>query len=185
MTAVVAGTPARPITVRPAPRREPPFDDELPADAASVAGRRLRLAAAMEQPLPFEHWPPLPPRVDRQRSWAAPTLTGRSDLPDPASSGRKLLVALLEVRAGLRPLRQLTGWLSPAVLAGLTTELARVPAPSTGVRQATVKSVHVCEPADGVAEIAAVICTGARHRAIAARLEGLDGRWRCVRLQLG
>jgi hypothetical protein len=26
---------------------------------------------------------------------------------------------------------------------------------------------------------------GTRYRAVAARLEGLNGRWRCVRLQLG
>jgi uncharacterized protein DUF6459 len=185
MTAVVTAPLERPITVRAAPRREPPFDDELVGDSASSGGRQPRLAAVMEQPLPFDEWPPVPPRADRQRSWAAPTLAGRGTLPDPASSARKLLVALLEARAGLRPLRQLAGWLSPAVLAGLSTELARVPAPETGVRQATVKSVHVCEPADGIAEIAVVVCTGTRHRAIAARLEGLDGRWRCIRLQLG
>jgi hypothetical protein len=95
------------------------------------------------------------------------------------------LVALLEVRAGQRPLRQLGAYLSPAVLLGLQTELARVPGPSGSGRSAVLKSVHVCEPAEAVAEISAVICSGKRHRAIAARLEGSGGRWRCVRMQLG
>jgi hypothetical protein len=48
-----------------------------------------------------------------------------------------------------------------------------------------VKSVRVCEPVDGVAEVAAVISQGGRCRAVAARLEGVDGRWRCVHLQIG
>ena len=38
---------------------------------------------------------------------------------------------------------------------------------------------------DGVVEAAATVRVGARYRAIAFRLEGLDGRWRCVRLQIG
>jgi hypothetical protein len=49
----------------------------------------------------------------------------------------------------------------------------------------TIRSVRVCEPADGVAELSAVVQVGTRYRAVAARLEGLNGRWRCVRLQLG
>jgi hypothetical protein len=48
-----------------------------------------------------------------------------------------------------------------------------------------VTSVHVSEPADGVAEIAAVIRRGPRFHAVAARLEGIDGQWRCVQLQIG
>jgi hypothetical protein len=46
-------------------------------------------------------------------------------------------------------------------------------------------SLHFAEPADGVAEVAAIVRIGDRFRAIALRLEGLDGRWRCVRLQIG
>jgi hypothetical protein len=48
-----------------------------------------------------------------------------------------------------------------------------------------VHSIHIIEPADGVAEIAAIVRVGERFRAMALRLEGLDGRWRCVRLQIG
>jgi hypothetical protein len=42
----------------------------------------------------------------------------------------------------------------------------------------------VDEPADGVAEVCAVVSHGERFRAIALRLEGIDGRWRCTVLQL-
>src|SRR3712207_7630272 len=38
--------------------------------------------------------------------------------------------------------------------------------------------VHVCEPVDGVAEITAVARRAGRAHAVAARLEGIDGRWR-------
>jgi len=45
--------------------------------------------------------------------------------------------------------------------------------------------VHVCEPVDGVAEISAVARRAGRAHAIAARLEGIDGRWRCTAVQIG
>jgi hypothetical protein len=48
-----------------------------------------------------------------------------------------------------------------------------------------VRSIRVGEPADGVAEVCAVIQRGRRYFATAARLEGFDGRWRCVALRLG
>jgi hypothetical protein len=47
-----------------------------------------------------------------------------------------------------------------------------------------VKSVRVSEPADGVAEVAAVVLRGTVYSAAAARLEGFDGRWRAVALEL-
>ncbi len=37
----------RPITVRPAPRREPPFDDEM---------THLRLVGRHDRALPFDSW---------------------------------------------------------------------------------------------------------------------------------
>ena len=55
------------ITLRAAPRREPPFDDELPA-------RHLRLIGPFDQPLPFREMPrsPLPRRVCDLRAEATP-----------------------------------------------------------------------------------------------------------------
>jgi hypothetical protein len=48
-----------------------------------------------------------------------------------------------------------------------------------------VRSVRVSEPHDGVAEVCAVVQQGPRCRAIALRLEGIDGRWQCTALQIG
>jgi hypothetical protein len=48
-----------------------------------------------------------------------------------------------------------------------------------------VVSVRVCELGPAVAEACAVVATGARSRAVAVRLEGIDGRWRCTALEIG
>jgi hypothetical protein len=48
-----------------------------------------------------------------------------------------------------------------------------------------VRSVHVCQPAPGTAEVSVHVRHGHRSRAIAARLERRNGRWTCVALQLG
>ena len=61
--------------------------------------------------------------------------------------------------------------------------MRRGAAPST--RQAVVRGVRVCLPADGVAEASAVVIDADRVRAVAVRLEGLDGRWRATALEVG
>jgi len=161
------------ITVRPAPPREPPFDDELPP-------RHLRLVGPHDRPLPFA---PSRRRLTDPRDVFAAQPTGRGQLPEPRWFGRRLLIAALEVIAGRRSPQQLAQHLSQAVLTGLIADRDK---PRRGWTQpAVLRSIRVCEPADGVAEISAVIQIGPRFRAVAARLEGLDGRWRCVRLQLG
>jgi rhodanese-related sulfurtransferase len=45
--------------------------------------------------------------------------------------------------------------------------------------------VHVFRPGPASAEVSVHVRHGHRSRAIAARLEQRDGRWRCVALQLG
>jgi hypothetical protein len=163
---------ARPVVVRPAPRREPPFDDELPG-AGPQYGRH-------DQRLPFERlparpvlWQPRPP-VPRK-------------LPDPAPWGRRLLIGLIETAGGHRPLQQLASMVSPSVGRGLGADFER--AARTGTRhwlhRATIRSLRVAEPAAGVAELCATVEAGQRVRAVAMRLEEHHDRWRCTRLQLG
>ncbi len=41
------------------------------------------------------------------------------------------------------------------------------------------------QPTDGVAEVAAVFRTAERVRAMAFRIQGIDGRWRITHLQIG
>jgi hypothetical protein len=173
MTAVlVAPAPGRPIIIRPAPRREPPFDDEL-TDTASLPSR-------YDQRLPFER-PAGPPRVWRS---GPPRPTG---LPDPGSWGRRLLIGLIEAAGGRRPLHQLATLLSPSVSRGLGADFERAASEGTHhwLHRAGLRSLRVSEPADGVAELCATVDNGARVRALALRLEAHHGRWCCTRLQLG
>lgn len=163
-----ARTPLR-VVVRPAPRREPPFDDEL--SEPSRAGR-------YDRHLPFAI--PGPQRV-RLRP-----VTGPLGLPDPAAWGRRLLVGLIECADGRRPLHQLASMLSMSITRGLRQDFEQSGASTTRwLRHGTVRSVLVCCPVDGVAELSATLECGARVRAVALRLEERHGRWCCTRLQLG
>lgn len=164
---------ARALTVRPAPRREPPFDDEIPP-------RHLYAVGPRDQQLPFE-------TAARRDQVITPRSVLRTDLPDPAMWGRRLLIGIIETAGGRRPLQQLAALLSHSVAYGLGADFER--AAQRGrphwTHVATVRSVRVCEPAEGVAELCATLQVGARVRAVALRLEAPDNRWRCTRLQIG
>ncbi len=116
--------------------------------------------------------------------------TSSTELPDPAATCAALVRAVVEVLAGVRPVTQLARWTTHEVHAALTrrTALAARTRP-TGqprlTRAAVVRGVRVCVPADGVAEVSAVVIDAERVRAVAVRLEGLDGRWRATALEVG
>jgi len=165
---------------------EPPYD---PPEAATRP--RLRIvpppdfgvatAVALAEPLPFEV--PAPRQTPLGEDFWGPQPTGRGALPDPRPVAAKFVQAALETLAGRRPAGQLQRWTSPALFVDLM-QARRLPA-SGRAAAPTVTSVHVSEPADGVAEVAAVVRKGGRYHAVAARLEGVDGRWRCVQLKIG
>ncbi len=166
-----------------APTRDPAFDDEAPVRHLSVVGPH-------EPPLPFptaqseDLRAPSSLRLAIRTDPFAPRATGRRELPDPHRFGRQFVQGLLEVIGGRRPIAQLAAHTSVGVHAGLSRDLGRRRR-SFGPAMPVLHSLHVMEPADGVAELTAVVQFGTRFRAIAGRLEGLDGRWRCVRMQIG
>lgn len=167
--------------LRPAPRREPPFDDEQP-------GRHLSLVGPLDQPLPFDALGQAAPSAMRSAARPDPhesRPTGQHELPEPTALARRLVIGVIETATGRRSAAQLRHHTSPTVQAGLTRDAGRISRLGTARRPAALHSLHVTEPADGVAEIAAVLRVGDRFRALALRLEGFDGRWRCVRLQIG
>jgi hypothetical protein len=168
------------ITVRPAPRREPPFDDELSA-------RHLSLVGPHDRQLPFEDTVPAPSplRLRSPRDPFAAQPTGRADLPNIEAFTRRFVVAIVEVAVGRRSAMQLATNMSAPVHAGLMRGGGRLARLGTPTRPAGIHSVHISEPADGVAECAIVLRVGTRFRAMALRMEGIDGRWRCTRLQIG
>ena len=134
------------------------------------------------------HRPGPRPRIDRGAAPDiddfGPTWSSRADLPDPRSVGRRLLTVALEAMAGRRPLTQLQPFASLGVYGALSA--GRRPAwCSGGTSPLIVGHVRVCEPVDGVAEVSAVVRRDGRAHAVAVRLEGIDGRWRCTALQVG
>lgn len=105
--------------------------------------------------------------------------TATAQLPPAGKSGSMLARALVEVLCGQRPVPQLRVHCAPEVFAGLQTR------PIAGGALGHLLTVRVSEPADGVAEIAAVFRRGERVRALAFRIQGVDGRWRVTALQTG
>lgn len=120
-----------------------------------------------------------------------PVPTGRVDLPDPLRWSRRLVQVLVEVMAGQRAATQLLRWTTPDVyerVRRLTVPPGRPGSTGLGgrsVRRPVVRSVRVCEPVDGVAEVSAVVIGTLRAHAVAVRLEGRDGRWRATALECG
>jgi hypothetical protein len=166
----------RPLTVRRAPRLEPLYDDELPDGPRRIIRQR--------EELPFEELAPR--RFEHDIDFFDPQPTPRRRLPDPEVWATRFLQAVVETLAGSRASAQLQEWTSPAVYAQVVrgAQGSRWK-PTAGVLP-VVRTVRVGEPADGVAEVCGVVQRSPNaYAAIAARLEGFDGRWRAVALELG
>jgi hypothetical protein len=168
------------FVIKPAPVREPPLDDELPT-------RRLNVVGPHDRPLPFAADPSsdATPRLVGVRQRNGTVSAARSERPDPYAFSRRLVIGIIEAATGRRSASQLAPYTAPAVLTGLSRDAGTITRLGTARRPATLHSIHVLEPVDGVAEVAAVVRLGGRFRAIALRLEATDGRWQCVRLQIG
>lgn len=179
------------VTARRLLDSEPPYDDGAGGATAARAGGPLT-DGALALSVPFRAQPPAPPEPPPLRLVPSePDLddddfevvrTGRHGLPAPQGRAVVLVRAILEAIAGERPVAQLTRWVSDDVYADIESTVC----PGTPrTWAATVRRVIVTEPADGVAEVCAVIQRGLRSTAVALRLEGLDGRWVVTALQLG
>jgi hypothetical protein len=117
---------------------------------------------------------------------------GRAECPVPAPGdwAGRFVQAVVEVIAGDRPLQQLIRWTDARVysdlsrrvrILGLTTSAAS----RHRTERSHVRSVHISQPHQHAAEVAAHVRHGARSRAVAARLEAERGRWTCTALRLG
>ena len=121
-------------------------------------------------PAALEH----PPATDRRASELSPWVA-------------RLAQAVLEVEAAERPVMQLSRWVVPDIYRRLDRRQQlrarqldpRVPRTRCPEH---VRSVHVCHPAPGVAEVSVVTAGADRCRARALRLERRKGRWMCTAL---
>ncbi|GAA3991287.1 hypothetical protein GCM10022247_07610 [Allokutzneria multivorans] len=109
----------------------------------------------------------------------------RIDGQDPVRARRQrtrtsaghLISMILEALDGRRPLRQLLHTrLAEPVHRRLVAEL-RDSRPGHTHR---LRTVHVCEPAEGVIEANGTITAGPRVRAVVARIECTDRGWLCT-----
>ncbi len=172
-----ASGPAPRLLLRLVPTPQPPAAD--PAEPVALVRPGVPVPRVPHRPGPR-------PRADRPREPDAdfgPSWSARADLPAPAEAGRSVVVMALEVLAGRRPVAQLRGLTTPGLFASLSSG-RRPQWCSAGMAPFAVGRVHVDEPVDGVAEISVVVRRAGRAHAVAARLEGLDGRWRCTALQI-
>lgn len=126
-------------------------------------------------------------RTSRVDSWSPEAFharpTGRAELPAPGPHARHIAQAIVEAIAGLRGVQQLMPWLATEVyetIAAKTKVGANRRRKTHTIKAPQVRSVHACEPDDGVAEVTVIIGQGDDVYAAALRLEGLDGRWRCT-----
>lgn len=180
------GPDTSPFPVRrpPAPSRDlatvtrlaPPGDERETVPVAEVRGS---LALAVRPVCPAPGAPELRvvdggSREQREvQAWAA-----------------RFAQATVEVLGGDRPLAQLLRWTTARVYQDLDRRVRilgrTAPAPQRmRTIRPQVRSVHVCQPSPGTAEVSVHVQHGHRSRAIAARIERRHDRWTCVALQLG
>jgi hypothetical protein len=98
--------------------------------------------------------------------------------------------AVVEVIGGDRGVHQLMRWTTEWVYADLmhrSHALQRATPGDQRLRRvrATVRSVHLFRPHEDAAELSIHVRHGGRSRAIAARIERIEGRWRCSVLDFG
>lgn len=182
----------------PVPITEPPYDDEHldpPTRTRAVPATQGTLALAFVLPTGLPARPTAPPdlrllpRPEAEEEADAvefgPQPTATRDLPEARGWAGRFAQALVEVLAGDRPLAQLVRWTTAAVYDELAGRVGSPPVARDQGSRGVVRSLHVSAPADGVAEVAALVRRGARSTALALRLEGLDGRWQCTAIEFG
>lgn len=160
-----------PLTRAPVPRRADPVG--LAAVQGTLALDLARPATPQTPELSLVGGSSAGSSVDELRTWAA-----------------RFAQAVVEVTGGDRPLQQLLRWTTAGVYQDLGRRVQIMgQTRSAHQRRSTirpqVRTVHVCRPRDGVAEVSVHIRYGRRSRALAARLEHRSGHWTCTALQLG
>lgn len=151
-----------------------------------------------EQPVPspaVRPMPRLPERRTRQpRSIArqggddffAHQPVARAELPDPRPLLENLTRSVIEVIAGARDLTQLARWITADVHSVLLKRVIlaerarRVRGVAGSVPVVSIGTIILSEPRDGAVEAVVMVHGRARSRAVAIRLEGMDGRWRAT-----
>ncbi len=177
----VAAAATRPHRL-PAPATEPPYDEHpvprpLRPEAATQGTLALTFtlpSGVASDPRPALRLVPDPP---------VEPLPATAGLPAVKAWADTCALAIAQILTGERAPGQLRQWAMPEVFDALARRAAL--ATSAPRRRATLRAVHICCPARGVAEITTVIHGLARPKALAFRLEARRTRWVCTALELG
>lgn len=110
--------------------------------------------------------------------------TSSSDLPDPRMWAHHLARLLIESLDGRRPTAQLARHVEPEILSRISRHYRSAQRRGRAAGPTGIRRVRVCQPCDGVAEVAVVARISGRPVPIALRLNGLDGRWRVTVLEM-
>jgi hypothetical protein len=149
----------------------------------TVAGPAMPLAQTQAAlALELDPTPELPIRPSLR------VVTG--DEPELDAFSARFAQAVVEVIGGDRGVHQLMRWTTERVYADLmhrSHALQRATPGDQRLRRlrATVRSVHLFRPHEDAAELSIHVRHGHRSRAIAARIERIEGRWRCSVLDFG
>ncbi|WP_168581917.1 Rv3235 family protein [Gephyromycinifex aptenodytis] len=115
-----------------------------------------------------------------------PRSTSTADLPQAREWSARMGLAIAEAACGARPTLQVMRWVSPSVYESLVRRSARAVQHRRATRRPMrVRRVRVCHPCDGVAEATVIIEDHHRVRALAIRMQGIDGRWIITECRLG
>ncbi|ONH35320.1 MULTISPECIES: Rv3235 family protein [Protofrankia] len=198
-TATTAADPAHTGSTRarrfyqiPLAPTDPPYDDDPRADtwgahppAGSTAAAPVVLALPRADHADRGDQRPYPARntlVRPLRPLPGPghaDAPGAQELPSARAAATVVVRAIVEAVTGIRPAAHLVAWTSPRVQA----DLERLVAANVRHRRHTLRCLRVCEPREGIAEVAAVIARGDRVSALALRMETAGNRWRVTVLQ--
>jgi hypothetical protein len=126
------------------------------------------------------------PPAPSEPSFADPAPTPAEHLPCPDQLARRLVQAAVDVVRGHRPASQVLRWTTPEVYSELRQRARLEQAGGTPAgRRPVVRSLRTHPAGPTGIEVSAVVLDGRRARAVAARLDGEDSRWRLTALVIG
>lgn len=108
-------------------------------------------------------------------------------LPDPEPLLENLATSVVEILLGARDVQQIARWVTEQtydslVARALEARRARGLRAHRQLPWFAISALRCCRPDDGVVEGSAIVRSAGRTRAVAIRLEALDGRWRATQL---
>ncbi len=108
----------------------------------------------------------------------APQPTSSKELPELHTWTLKFATSVLEIWAAKRQPAQLARWCHHTIYSKLVGEVG------TLTQVGRIRKLHLCQPLDGICEVALTVRFETRIRSLAIRFEGVDHRWLCTSLTL-